>query len=391
MVSDIGCSGLFDTFFATHALHGLHGRALTYGAGIKLAQPHLTVVVTMGDGGLGIGGAHLLAACRRNLDLTLLVLNNFNFGMTGGQFSCTTPTPASVGSRFLNALERPMDVCSVAAAAGAPFVARSSVYDKDLADLLARAISFEGFSLVDIWGLCTGRYLGKNLEAPQEIQNTLAGLPPYRGPVAQNLRREYASHYREHKRGAPWEVPEIPTQFRPPITERRDVVLLGTAGDRIISAGTLLAHAAVSAGMHVTQKNDYAITVMRGPSVTEVIVSPEPITYPGVERPDLVVALSAEGVRRRRELFARVKPEGRVVVAKGVALPPTRARLLHVDFQAWSIKRRERALAALAVVARAGDPVTVEMVENAAASTLRGKSLDATLALLTRAEALPVT
>jgi hypothetical protein len=104
-----------------------------------------------------------------------------------------------------------------------------------------------------------------------------------------------------------------------------------------------------------------------------------------------VVALSAEGVRRRRELFARVKPEGRVVVAKGVALPPTRARLLHVDFQAWSIKRRERALAALAVVARAGDPVTVEMVENAAASTLRGKSLDATLALLTRAEALPVT
>ena len=87
MVSDIGCSGLFDTFFNTHALHGLHGRALTYAAGLKLCRPDLNVVVTMGDGGLGIGGAHVLAACRRNLDLTLLVLNNFNFGMTGGQCS----------------------------------------------------------------------------------------------------------------------------------------------------------------------------------------------------------------------------------------------------------------------------------------------------------------
>ena len=390
LVSDIGCSGLFDTFFMTHALHGLHGRALTYGAGIKLAQPHLTVVVTMGDGGLGIGGAHLLAACRRNLDLTLLVLNNFNFGMTGGQFSCTTPAPASVASRFLNALERPMDVCSVGAAAGAPFVARASVYEKDLADLLARAVSFEGFSLVDIWGLCTGRYLGKNPGAPQEIQNTLAGLPPYRGPVAKNLRREYASHYRERTGGAPWEVPAIPARFRPLITQRREVVLLGTAGDRIISAGKLLAHAAVSAGMHVTQKNDYPITVMRGPAITELIISPKPISYPGVERPDVVVALSEEGVRRRRELFARVKPEGRIVVAKGVALPPTPARVLHVDFQAWSIKRRERALAALVVVARGGDPVTGEMLEHAAANTLRGKSLESTLALLNRAETLPV-
>ena len=121
MVSDIGCSGLFDTFFNTHAFHGLHGRALTYAAGIKLARPDLHVIVTMGDGGLGIGGAHLLSACRRNLDLTLLILNNFNFGMTGGQFSATTPSEATVGSGFLNALEKPLDAACVTAAAGAPF------------------------------------------------------------------------------------------------------------------------------------------------------------------------------------------------------------------------------------------------------------------------------
>ena len=72
IVSDIGCSGLFDTFFSTHAFHGLHGRALTYATGIKLARPDLRVIVTMGDGGLGIGGAHLLSTCRRNIDITLL-------------------------------------------------------------------------------------------------------------------------------------------------------------------------------------------------------------------------------------------------------------------------------------------------------------------------------
>ena len=77
IVTDIGCSGLFDTFFNTHALHGLHGRALTYATGLKLACPSLTVITIMGDGGLGIGGAHVLSSCRRNLDINLLVLNNF--------------------------------------------------------------------------------------------------------------------------------------------------------------------------------------------------------------------------------------------------------------------------------------------------------------------------
>jgi pyruvate/2-oxoacid:ferredoxin oxidoreductase beta subunit len=91
IVTGIGCSGLFDTFFNTNAFHGLHGRALTYATGIKMARPHLKVIVTMGDGGLGIGGAHVLSTCRRNIDLTLLVLNNFNYGMTGGQCSSTTP------------------------------------------------------------------------------------------------------------------------------------------------------------------------------------------------------------------------------------------------------------------------------------------------------------
>jgi pyruvate/2-oxoacid:ferredoxin oxidoreductase beta subunit len=108
----------------------------------------------MGDGGQGIGGAHLLAACRRNLDLTLLILNNFNFGMTGGQFSATSPPDARLGSGFLNQLERPLDICEVARSAGAPYVRRCSGFGKNLAEEIQGAIEFEGFSVMDIWGIC---------------------------------------------------------------------------------------------------------------------------------------------------------------------------------------------------------------------------------------------
>jgi 2-oxoglutarate/2-oxoacid ferredoxin oxidoreductase subunit beta len=197
IVSDIGCSGLVDTFFNTHALHGLHGRALTYAAGLKMAQPQLTVVVTMGDGGLGIGGAHLLAACRRNLDMTLIVFNNFNFGMTGGQSSVTTPAEARVGSGFLNNLEMAMDICKLAAAAGAPYVVRSSAYDQSLADKIEAAIRFEGFSVVDIHGICTGRYALKNRLTPKMIEDSMANFSPVQGQVPENNRNEYGRQYRQ--------------------------------------------------------------------------------------------------------------------------------------------------------------------------------------------------
>lgn len=95
-VSGIGCWGWADDYIDTNAFHGTHGRALAFATGIKLANPELTVVVLMGDGdGATIGGNHLIHAARRNVDLTAVVVNNFNYGMTGGQYSGTTPREAS--------------------------------------------------------------------------------------------------------------------------------------------------------------------------------------------------------------------------------------------------------------------------------------------------------
>ncbi len=386
IVSDIGCSGLFDTFFHTHALHGLHGRALTYAAGIKLARPQTTVVVTMGDGGQGIGGAHLLAACRRNLDLTLLVLNNFNFGMTGGQYSATTPSEADVGSGFLNRLERPLDLCAVARAAGAPYVVRCSAYREDVDQVIAQAIAYRGFSLVDLWGICPGRFSRKNRLTVQEIDRQLAGLPSCEGPVPENERREFGAHYRELAAGV--KAPEAPLGLSPRFDSqaagREEVLLLGSAGQRILTAGEIFCLAGMLAGLYATQKSDYDITVLRGPSISEMILSPEPIDYTGITRPTVVFALGPEGVARRKALWAELDEECLVLQAEGVDTPPTRARQVRLALKQQGFSRPDWALAALGALAKSRRVIREEMLLAALEARLSGAALEAACAVVHR-------
>ena len=383
MVSDIGCSGLFDTFFNTHAFHGLHGRALTYATGIKMARPDLKVIVTMGDGGLGIGGAHLLSTCRRNIDLTLLVLNNFNYGMTGGQCSSTTPQDAVVGSGFLNKLEKPVDICQVAGSAGAAMVSRASTYQKDLPETLKAAIAFDGFSLVDIWGICPGRYTRRNKLTPKVIEADLAQLPELPDFMAQNARMEYGKAYRQEAAtlGEPKDPVRIPATCKAPQTGRQEVVLLGRAGQRIITAGELLCLAGAAAGCHATQKNDYPITVMKGHSVSEIILSDSKIEYTGIEDPTVVIALATEGVNRRKKMLAALSPTCTVIKAAGVDLPGTRASVLDVDFKAQKIKPVDWALAALAVLAGRGQGLTEEMLTAALKLRFNPKVFEMALAV----------
>lgn len=389
MVSDIGCSGLFDTFFHTHALHGLHGRALTYATGIKLVRPELNVVVTMGDGGMGIGGAHLLSACRRNLDLTLVVLNNFNFGMTGGQYSATTPPEAQVGSAFLNRLERPLDICGVAASAGATYVMPCSAYQKDLAEEIERAVRHEGFSILDIWGVCTGRYIKQNKLTPQLIEENLSKRPPGKGVVAENLRPEYGRHYREVTAGLKPVLPPpaIEKTLDPPQLGRQEVIILGSAGQRIITAGDLLCYAGLSAGMRATQKNEYNITVLRGLSISEVILSPEDIGFTGIENPTVIVAIGQEGVSRRKALFGRIDRSARVIRAADVELPSTKGAVHRVDFKKQGIKTSDRALASLAVMAKHEWVLSRDMLHAALNLRFKGGILDSALEILKRVEA----
>ncbi|OQX21719.1 MAG: 2-oxoglutarate synthase [Desulfobacteraceae bacterium IS3] len=381
IVSDIGCSGLFDTFFNTHALHGLHGRALTYAVGLKLARPELTVIVTMGDGGLGIGGAHLLSACRRNLDITLLILNNFNFGMTGGQFSVTTPQNATVGSGFLNQLEMPMDVCAVAVSAGAAFVRRCSSYAKNLAEDIENAICFKGFSILDIHGICTGRYTKANKLTPKMIEENLAESEPCKGVVEKNLRKEYGGHYRELAAGLqPLSPPlNIEARFAPLETARQEIVILGNAGQRVMTAGEILCLAGMSAGLQVSQKNDYDITVLRGPAISEVIFSHQEIGYTGIENPSVVLAISQEGVNRRKAMFAALDESAIVILAGGVDIPPCNANIYPADF---GINSQDFALAALTMLAKLKKAVHTDMLDAGLRLRFKPPVLDAALNII---------
>lgn len=375
LVSDIGCSGLFDVFFHTHAFHGLHGRALTYALGLKMARPELHVVVTMGDGGMGIGGAHFLSACRRNANITLLVLNNFNFGMTGGQYSATTPAEATTSSRFLNQLEHPLDICGVADAAGAPFVMRCSGLGDDLVENIRAALAYDGFAVMDIWGICPGRYSRRNKLRSSDILAKIEQMALYNGVVEKNERNEYVSSYHETCRRIPQPPPllTIDQEHPPVVFQKKEMLILGSAGQRIVTAGELLCLAAMTSGMQATQKNDYDITVLRGPSVAEIILWPEEIGFTGVASPDVILVLSEDGVQRRRQAFAKMSANGLVVHDSRVEIPASRAQVIGINFAGKGVTSQDRALAGLAFLAARNEGISLGML-NAALEKRFGSS-----------------
>ena len=192
LVTDIGCQGLGDQYFMTNVFHGLHGRSIAYATGIKLANPDLQVIVIMGDGGTGIGGAHLLNAARRNVGMTVLVFNNFNFGMTGGEHSVTTPPGGITATTRTGDLERPLDICATVGVNGAGFAWRGTAFDKDLSDVITQAVQADCFALLDIWELCTAYYVPNNEFSRKSLTTTRETLGMGIGLLYREERPEYA-------------------------------------------------------------------------------------------------------------------------------------------------------------------------------------------------------
>ncbi|MEW6081036.1 MAG: thiamine pyrophosphate-dependent enzyme [Bacillota bacterium] len=160
ITTGIGCWGKADDYMSTSAFHGTHGRALPAATGIKCGNPNLTVLALMGDGdGATIGGNHLIHSARRNIDLTAIVVNNYNYGMTGGQYSGTTPAGKRTTTSPAGNPEREFDLCRVVAAAGAPYVARATVYHVTLMErLIKEAIQKKGFAFVEVASGCPTHY-----------------------------------------------------------------------------------------------------------------------------------------------------------------------------------------------------------------------------------------
>lgn len=164
LVSGIGCSGRMGVYVDFNTLHTVHGRALAFAVGVKLARPSLHVIVVMGDGdATAIGGNHFIHAARRNVDMTAIIINNQIYGMTGGQHSPGTPYGAFATTAPYGHIEHAFSIAELASVAGAPFVARGTVYHVQLLDgLLRKAIEKRGFSVVEILSNCHVQYGRRN-------------------------------------------------------------------------------------------------------------------------------------------------------------------------------------------------------------------------------------
>jgi len=164
LVSGIGCSSWTPVFVNTDVMHTLHGRALAFATGLRISNPKLNVIVFSGDGDcVGIGGNHLIHAARRNIDMTILMLDNAIYGMTGGQVSPTTPTDAKSQTTPYGNPEPQFDVCALVESAGATHVARyTTAQPRSLIKGIKAAIAHKGFSFLHIISQCptqAGRYI----------------------------------------------------------------------------------------------------------------------------------------------------------------------------------------------------------------------------------------
>ncbi len=170
MVSGIGCSGRAAGYVKLDSYHTTHGRAIPFATGMKLANPELNVVVFSGDGDLfAIGGNHFIHAARRNVDITVICVNNLNYGMTGGQAAATTPSMAKTTTTPMGNPEQPFSLPLLAYASGATYVARWTIlHTRDLTKSIEEAFLRKGFSFIEVLAPCPTGYGRRNRESPLE-------------------------------------------------------------------------------------------------------------------------------------------------------------------------------------------------------------------------------
>jgi 2-oxoglutarate ferredoxin oxidoreductase subunit beta len=164
VVSGIGCTGRVAGYIKLDSFHTTHGRAIPFATGLKLANPELKLVVFSGDGDIaGIGGNHLIHAARRNMDMVVICVNNFNYAMTGGQVAATTPTRANASTSPYGNFEFPFSLPNLVEAAGATYVARwTALHLRRVTKSIQEALARKGFSFIEVITPCVTLYARRN-------------------------------------------------------------------------------------------------------------------------------------------------------------------------------------------------------------------------------------
>lgn len=309
LVTDIGCIGLADSLFPeVHTIHTTHGRSTAFATGITLAdsvlaERRLKTVVLIGDGGAMIGLQHLVHAAMLNVDVTVLICNNFVYGMTGGQGSSLTPEGLITATTPGGNVVPPIDVCGILKASHAPFVARSLATDRGLSDLIRDAIATPNFAAIEILELCTEHASKKNPLDGNALKKIAAANGWELGRlVARDDRGPYYSRIASGGARRPREGRTIKagTLSSPALHGTLGVVIAGSAGERVQSSAAVFGEVGLGKGYCVTQKNDNPVTQGTGFSLSELKIGPGPILYTGIERPDVLGIVSADGWREAR-------------------------------------------------------------------------------------------
>ncbi len=160
LISGIGCSSRMPIYVDFNTLHTTHGRALPFATGIKMVRPDMKVIVVSGDGdALAIGGNHFIHACRRNIDISMILINNYIYGMTGGQVSPTTPLNSYAHTAPYGSIDPPFDAVNLASSAGATYVARGTTYHiVQTSKYIKKSLEHKGFSMVEVISQCPVLY-----------------------------------------------------------------------------------------------------------------------------------------------------------------------------------------------------------------------------------------
>ncbi len=186
MVSGIGCTGRMAGYIKLDSFHTTHGRALPFATGLKLAKPGTKIIVVSGDGDLfAIGGNHFIHAARRNMDMTVICVNNLNYGMTGGQQGPSTPLGAKTTTTVNGSPEEPFNFCYLASACGATYVARwTAMQVRSLRSSISEALEKRGFSFVEVITPCPSSFGRRNrMGTALEMMKFYQGRSVIRGDI----------------------------------------------------------------------------------------------------------------------------------------------------------------------------------------------------------------
>lgn len=344
LVTDIGCVGLADKYFPTHTIHGLHGRSPALAAGIRLGLTDTDkhIIVLIGDGGATIGLNHILEASRRNLPMTVIIHNNFLYGMTGGQSSGLTPPTYKTATDPEGPDVQNYDLSALIQQAEASYVARVLATGK-LTKTIRKAFTISGFSAIEVIENCHSHGTKRN---EKQIQKYMESANLELGSWTNDNNPVFEPDLNQNPSSLFDGLGQFDQQYEPNLDDRSGIKIAGSAGEGVQTAATVLAQAGLLCGLHASKSGSYPVTVGSGFSAGEVKLSSASIGYTGMTKPDVLIITSQQGVQNITDDWSTLTPSS-VFVDASLTIPGTSANINRAEFRSQT-EPKGAAMAAIA-------------------------------------------